>query len=160
MFKELRELGRRAAVDKSVWRDAELWLGLVAAAVAGWAGTSPVVVAQVRHHLGDILTVASISFGFMATSFVFFVQATRAAKGSKDEVKIRRLVLWHALTSVSLVFLLAYTIGWWFLGALHGPLPKSVFDPLAVAGLAFLVVYSGGQILNHVMNLWWYATDL
>jgi hypothetical protein len=31
---------------------------------------------------------------------------------------------------------------------------------LAVAGLAFLVVYSGGQILNHVMNLWWYATEL
>jgi hypothetical protein len=160
VFRELGELARRAALDKSVWRDAEFWLGLCAAAIAGWAGTRPIVVAEVRQHLGDILTVASISFGFMATSFVFFVQATRDARGTKDEANVRRLVLWHALTAVSLVFLLAYTIGWWFLGALSGPLPRSVFDPLAVAGLAFLLVYSGGQILNHVMNLWWYATDL
>jgi hypothetical protein len=155
MYKELLSFTRDVLRTRAIWRDGELWTAALGGLVAGaWLAWNPAVVAAVREHFGDILTVASIIFGFVMTTLVFYVQA--ASSWSKDE-RVRNVALklidWHVWTVVCLLALIGYIVFLWACGM---SLPQGPWWIGVEYGLlTFLCLYCGFQILNHALTVRW-----
>jgi hypothetical protein len=156
VYIELWELTRSVVRDKRTWTDGELWTAIIAGIAARfWFYSQPDAVVQVRHHFAPLLTAASIVFGFVLNSYVFYVRAD--ADWSKDgNVKevTALLINWHAWTILCLLGVVGLILGLW---ALPAALPEvhRMFAPSLYGFLVFLAAYSGFQVMNHTMTVRW-----
>lgn len=155
MYLELAHFSRRIVCTRAFWKDGELWTAVVGGvACYCWLGADPSVVERIRQHFGDLLGVASIVFGFALAALLFYVQAAGewATKPGVGKVA-EKLVDWHVWTILCLLALIGYILGLWALGIYLDN--QSVTGKMAYAFLAFLILYSGFQHLNHTLTIWW-----
>lgn len=159
MYNEISHLVRRAGKDPALRKEiawASLAIGVGCATVVHF---QPDVVPMVRGHLGDLLTAVSILFGFVVTAFASYVPTlARAAKSERGKwlPQLQRLVMWHTLSAVTLLLLIAYILALWVLGGIRGSLPAEVLDPVAYGVLACLTAWALFQVAEHAMTLEWY----
>jgi hypothetical protein len=154
MYRELGDFLWYMARHKPVWRDGELWTAAIGGVAAGvWFGCDATVVEAIRLHFADILTVASIIFGFASTTLVFYIQAASSwSKDARVERVAEKIVDWHVWTIICLLGLMGYSVLLWAFGCfLTCPWAKG-----AVYGfLAFLGLYCGFQMVNHTLTVRW-----
>ena len=155
MYRETRVFVWHIIRQKAIWKDGELWTAvLLSIASAFWVYHHNSVVARVRSHFGDLLTVASIIFGFVLSTMVFYVQAAAAWSREEGVQKVAdKLLDWHVWTIFSLLSLIGYVIVLWALGPVIGKQPFLLAVEYGL--LSFSVLYCGFQILNHTLTLWW-----
>lgn len=155
MYSELFHFGRRIVCQKSIWKDGELWTAILAGVGAFfWLDRDAAIIPKVRAHFGDLLNVTSIVFGFALAALIFYIEA--AGAWAKDERVGRvadRIIDWHVWTLVCLLSLIGYLLALWAFGAYFAKYPRTWTAIHAV--LVFQFVYCGGQILNHVLTVWW-----
>lgn len=154
MYKELATFALHVARQKQIWKDGELWTAVfISAATAVWFNADPVVMTKLRHHFGDILTVTSIIFGFVLTALTFYIDS--AGSWSRD-AKVRsvgqKLVDWHTWSILCILALLGYVIALW---AVSDIIESQIVSVIAYSFLVFLALYSGFQIVNHTLTIWW-----
>lgn len=155
MYQEIGEflwhMGRR----QKLWKDGELWTALVVGGLAGWMFyCDPSTVDLVRDRFGELLTVASIVFGFVLTTLFFYIQA--AGEWSKDQRVARvaeKLVDWHVWTVMCLLALVGLIVVLWIAkGFFTTGITRSA---VSHAALVFLSAYCSFQIINHVLTVRW-----
>jgi len=155
MYYELGAFGRRVLLQKSLWKDGDLWTAVVGGVAAYfWFCHDPVMIEKVRQHFGDLLSATSIVFGFALAALLFYIQA--AAAWAKDERVARvadKIVDWHVWTIVCMLFLIAWLLGLWSFGVYLDNRSRLAFGLYAF--LAFQLLYCGLQILNHTLTVWW-----
>ena len=159
MYKEVAHLLQRSGADPALRKEIAWVAFLVGAASGLLIHYQPDLVPLIRAHLGDLLTAVSILFGFVVTAFASYVPTlARAAAVDRKKwlPKLQRLVLWHTLSAVTLLALIAYILIVWALGAVRGPLPAAVLDPVAYGVMASLVAWALLQVAEHAMTLEWY----
>ena len=159
MYSELAAFLVHIAKQRSLWKDGELWTAVAGSVVCGaWFYYEPQLVARVRANFANLLIAAQIVFGFVLSTLALYIQAM-AVWSTDVRVKAvaRRIIDWHVWTVVCLLGLTAYTYTLWVFGRElhHGPIVEAV----EYAFLAFLVLYCGGQILNHTLTVWWAFTN-
>jgi len=155
MYREIGEFIKNVGTDKRLWKDGEFWTALVLGIAAGaWFYYMPTVIADIRSHFGDLLSVTSIVFGFILTTLFFYIQAA-GTWSNEPRVKAvaESLVDHHVWTVVSHLLLIGYILFLWVFGR---PAWWNV-SMLAVSYglLVFLVAYCGCQILNHILTVRW-----
>jgi hypothetical protein len=107
------------------------------------------------------LTVISIIFGFVLATLTFYVSSVSAWSSEEKVRKVsNKLIDWHVWTIVCLIFDIIFTILLWLLDSkIPTGLPvMGYLINLRIASYCFLVflnTYVFGQILNHVLTLWW-----
>jgi magnesium-transporting ATPase (P-type) len=155
MYKELGVYLRHMVRQGSVWKDGELWTAIIGGIATGyWFYRDPDSVTAVRRHFGDILTIASIIFGFVLTALIFYVQAAGSwSTDARVQRVARKLIDWHVWTIVCLLALISYVLVLWA----TGPFVQvgRVWKGVQYGILAFLMLYCGLQILNHALTIWW-----
>ena len=156
MYYELGTFARCVLFQKSIWKDGELWTAVVGGVAAYfWFRHDPAMIENTRQHFGDLLTAASIVFGFVLSALLFYIQAASAwAKDKKVAGVAVKIVDWHVWTIVCMLFLIAYLLGLWSLGIYlnnRSPLAFGLY-----AFLTFQLLYCGMQILNHTLTVWWF----
>lgn len=155
MYEELDEFLLHMARQRAIWRDGELWTSLVLGSLAGsWFYLYPEAVVDFRGRLGELLTVASIIFGFVLTTLVFYIQAADAWSRDKRVGRVAdKLVDWHVWTIFCLLGLIGSIVLVWicedFLVA------TSLRAAVSHGLLVFLAIYCCLQILNHVLTVRW-----
>lgn len=155
MYHELGVFIRNVLFRKSIWTDGELWTS-VAGGIASWFWFcyDPTMIGKIREHLGDLLSVTSIVFGFALAALLFYIQAAAAwAKDAKVAGVAEMIVDWHVWTIICMLFLIGYMLGLWSLGVYLDN--QSRFAIGLYAFLVFLLLYCGMQILNHTLTIWW-----
>jgi len=155
MYYELHDFFRRVVFQKTLWRDGDFWTAFIfGAATYFWFLYDSDAISPIRQHLNDLLTAASILFGFAVASLLFYIQAVAAWSKTESVARVAdKIVDWHVWTVLCLLFLLGYTLALWSFGKyLTDGMPLSHF---LYALLCFQVTYSGLQILNHSLTIWW-----
>jgi len=155
MYYELGVFMRCVLFRKSIWTDGELWTA-VAGGIAAWFWFrhDPAVIGKIREHFGDLLSATSIVFGFALAALLFYIQAAGAwAKETKVAHVAEMIVDWHVWTIVCMLFLIGYMLGLWSLGIYINNQSRLAF--VLYAFLVFQLIYSGLQILNHTLTVWW-----
>ena len=155
MYQEIGEFLWHMGCRHKLWKDGELWTALVLGGLAGGLFYyDPSTVDLVRDRLGELLTVASIVFGFVLTTLFFYIQA--AGEWSRDPRVARvaeKLVDWHVWTVLCLLVLVGLTIVLWIAeGFFAAGLLRSA---ISHAALVFLSAYCSFQIINHVLTIRW-----
>jgi hypothetical protein len=155
MYHELGEFMWHMGRRQKLWKDGELWTALILGGLAGWLFYwEPSTVDVVRDRFGELLTVASIVFGFVLTTLFFYIQA--ASEWSRDPRVGRvaeKLVDWHVWTVMCLLVLVGLIVVLW--------VAKSFFtagllrSAISHALLVFLAAYCSFQIINHVLTVRW-----
>lgn len=155
MYHEIGEflwhMGRR----QKLWKDGELWTALILGGLAGWLFyCDTAAVDLVRERFSELLTVASIVFGFVLTTLFFYIQA--AGEWSRDPRVGRvaeKLVDWHVWTVMCLLALVGQIIALWIAKGFFtdGRLRSAISH----ATLVFLAAYCSFQIINHVLTVRW-----
>ena len=155
MYYELGEFLRHMARRHRLWMDGEFWTALVTGSVVGlilWQ--HPEAVRALRERLADLLTVASIVFGFVLTALVLYIQA--ASEWSSDP-RVGRvaesLVDWHVWTIFCLLLLIVGIVVVWLCEACV--LQTHYWAAVTHGSLVFLAVYCILQILNHTLTVRW-----
>jgi hypothetical protein len=155
MYRELREFAGAIATDSAFWKDGEFWSALiVGVGTSAWCYYDPTAVPDIRAHFDDLLTVASIVFGFVLTTLFFYVQAAGSwADDPRVNRVAERLVNWHVWTIFCLIGLIAYVLLLWSFGERlqMGKCAKA----FAYGVLGFATSYSGFQIVNHTLTVRW-----
>jgi hypothetical protein len=155
MYYELHHFFRRVVFQRTLWKDGEFWTALIFGTGSYiWFFYDHSAIESIRQHLNDLLTTASILFGFAIASLLFYIQAVAAWSKTESVARVAdKIVDWHVWTILCLLFLLGYTLGLWSFGRyLTDGMPLS---QLLYALLCFQVTYSGLQILNHSLTIWW-----
>jgi hypothetical protein len=156
MYYELGVLIKRVTKDRAFWKDGELWTAVVGGIGAGiWIDLHPDIVFKLREHLGDLLDVTSITFGFALTALFFHVEAIGTWR---DHPKVKlvadNMITSHVWTIVCLLVQIGYILAVWTLD--FNVLPEVRHSRAFLYGfLTFLTFYCGGQILNHALSAWW-----
>lgn len=155
MYYEITLFARRVLLQKTIWKDGDLWTAIVGG-VAAYVlfRYEPSLIESVRRHFGDLLSATSIVFGFALAALLFYIQA--ASAWAKNETVTRvadKIVDWHVWTIVCMLFLLAYLFALWSLGTYLNN--SSSLTACLYAFLVFQVLYCGLQILNHTLTVWW-----
>lgn len=155
MYYELGVFMRRVLFRKSIWTDGELWTAVAGGTAAWfWFRHDPAVIGKIREHFGDLLSATSIVFGFALAALLFYIQAAGAwAKETKVARVAEMIVDWHVWTIVCMLFLIGYMLGLWSLGSYINNQSRLAF--VLYAFLVFQLIYSGLQILNHTLTVWW-----
>jgi uncharacterized membrane protein YbjE (DUF340 family) len=155
MYYELGDFARRVLLQKSIWKDGELWTAIVGGIASYfWLRYDPAMIEKIRQHLGDLLSTTSIVFGFALAALLFYIQAAAAWSKDKQVEKVAdKIVDWHVWTIVCLLILIGWLIGLWALGVYLDY--TSWIATIPYAFLVFLLLYSGLQILNHALTIWW-----
>src|SRR5689334_5453151 len=107
MYYELSHFFQRVVFRKALWKDGEFWTAIVSLVGAYiWFFFDPAAVAPIRAHLNDLLTAASILFGFAIASLLFYIQAVAAWSKSDSVARVAdKIVDWHVWTILCLIFL-------------------------------------------------------
>lgn len=155
MYSEINEFLSSVFHDRAYLKDGELWTALGLGLGTGlWCYLDSSAITGIRAHFGDLLSVTSIIFGFVLTTLFFYVQA---AGSWADEPRVKkvaeRLVDWHVWTIFCLLFQVGYILILWSFGK-SNVMPHWLLSIL-YGFLAFLVSYSGFQILNHTLTVRW-----
>ena len=155
MYHEIGELLWHMGRRRKLWKDGELWTALILGGLAGWLFyCDSAAVDLVRERFGELLTVASIVFGFVLTTLFFYIQA--AGEWSRDPRVGRvaeKLVDWHVWTVICLLALVGLIIALWIAKGFFtdGRLRSAISH----ATLVFLAAYCSFQIINHVLTVRW-----
>lgn len=155
MYYELNHFFQRVVFQKALWKDGDFWTALIGGIGAYfWFSSDPIAIASIREHLDDLLTTASILFGFAIASLLFYIQAVAAWVKTDGVARVAdKIIDWHVWTILCLLFLLGYTLAIWaFSKYLTYGMP---FVHILYAFLCFLILYCGLQILNHSLTIWW-----
>lgn len=155
MYRELAEFLGHIAFQKSIWKDGELWTAVAGGvACTVWFYYDPAVIEGIREHLADLLSVASIVFGFVMTTLVFYAQAASTwSKNPRVRKVAEKIVDWHVWTIVCLLGLIAYILFLWLAGGYLGS--ATIRQAVAFGFLAFLALYCCLQIVNHALIVRW-----
>lgn len=155
MYKEIIRFARHILTQKSLWKDGELWTAFFFSIVSFfYFYHDQSIIAKIRGHFNDLLTVTSIIFGFIFTALIFYVQAAGTwADDEKIQKVSHKIIDWHVWTIINLIFLIAYIIILWCLG--HLALKNVFWNAILYAVLIFLTLYIIFQILNHILTVWW-----
>lgn len=155
MYYELATFVRRVLIQKSIWKDGELWTAIAGGIAAFiWFRQDPAIIEKVRQHFGDLLTATSIVFGFALAALLFYIQAAAAwAKDARVGRVADKIVDWHVWTIVCMLFLIGYLLALWSFGVYFDN--RSTLALALYAFLTFQVLYCGLQILNHTLTVWW-----
>lgn len=155
MYKEIGEFVWNVGLDRRLYKDGEFWTSLLIGAAMGyWIFIDPSWIDRIRNHFGDLLSVASIVFGFVLSTLFFYIQAAGTwANDKKVSAVAESLVDHHVWTILSLLTFLAYIVLLWAFGK------PEYFNHQWLAGiygvLVFLGSYCGLQILNQVLTIRW-----
>lgn len=155
MYYELGEFLYHMARRHRLWKDGEFWTAVV---IGGFAGVlfyrNPAAVKALRDRFGEFLTVASIVFGFVLTTLVFYVQtATEWSKDARIDQVADKLVDWHIWTIFCLLFLVWLIVIVWLCKDFF--LATKCRAAASHGGIVFLATYSSFQILNHILTVRW-----
>jgi hypothetical protein len=155
MYKEIGEFVWNVGFDRRLYKDGEFWTSLLIGAAMGyWIFIDPSWIDRIRSHFGDLLSVASIVFGFVLSTLFFYIQAAGTwANDKKVSAVAESLVDHHVWTIFSLLTFLAYIVLLWAFGK------PEYFNHQWLTGiysvLVFLGSYCGLQILNQVLTIRW-----
>lgn len=175
MYRELRHYLKYMRDRKELWKDGEFVTALTAAAIS-----VPVFIARpdlmdgIRTQFGSLLSATSIVFGFALSTLTFYISSvSRFASIDKieqdsqinpaDRIKriesikkvANKLVDWHVWTVLCLLLLVVWILVVWVID--FGNVGRRFCYRIACyTGLVFLTFYSGGQVVNHCLTLWWY----
>ena len=155
MYRELFEFLGATAFQKAIWKDGEIWTSGIVGILGGvWIYNDVAVAEFIRTNFANILTVASIIFGFVMSTLVFYLQAALTwSKEARVQRVADKLIDWHIWTVLWLVFLIAYTIALWVFD--HFVKMNAAFLGITFGFHVFVATYSGTQILNHVLTIRW-----
>lgn len=155
MYYELGEFLWHMAWRRRLWKDGELWSAIIVGALSGWLSYCyPASIDLLRDRYGELLTVASIVFGFVLTTLFVYIQA--AGEWSRDPRVARvaeKLIDWHVWTVMCLLVLIALILLLWLAEALIAATPLR--SSVSHGCLVFLASYCTFQILNHVLTVRW-----
>jgi hypothetical protein len=175
MYKELFHYFRHMRERKELWKDGEFVTAVISAAIAVPVFIKrPDLMDGIRSQLGSLLSATSIIFGFALSTLTFYIAAvSRFASTDKIEQdsetdpadKQRRieaikrvankLVDWHVWTVLCLLLLVVWILVVWIIDS--GNVGRRFCYRIATySALVFLTFYSGGQVVNHCLTLWWY----
>lgn len=157
MYKELFRYVKHMRGRKELWKDGELFTAVVAAAISVPTFIArPELMDGIRAQFESLLTAASIVFGFALATLTFYIASvSQFAKSEKKRRVADKLVDWHVWTVLSLLLLVLWILAIWGVDA--GVVGRRFCYRIAgYAGLVFLTFYSGGQVVNHCLTLWWY----
>ncbi|MCC7479214.1 hypothetical protein IT575_12250 [bacterium] len=137
------------------WKDDELWLSIALSIAGGvWHYCNQEMFEPLRVGLSDVLTVASILFGFVLSTLLFYIDA---AGSWADKKPIRRvaamLVDEQIWTVVTLLTTIAYVAVLKFTDLLY--IHNLPIRSALHAALFFSLIYPGFQLLNHALTVRW-----
>jgi hypothetical protein len=154
MYYELGYFLRRIITQKPFWKDGDLWTAVISGVLSYvWFLYDPSSMDKIRQHFRDLLSAISIIFGFSLTGLLFYIQTS--SSWQKEVARIAdKIVDRHVWTIICLLFLIGYVIVLWSIGIYIDHrciLGRSLYSVLTLS-----VVYSGCQILNHSLTIWWF----
>jgi hypothetical protein len=155
VYKEFGKFCKQVCPQKVYWKDGELWTALFGGIVSFiWFFYDPDVIESIRSHLGDLLNVASILFGFVLAALVFYIEAAENWAKRDNVSRVADLIIdRHVWTVLSLLFLIGITILVWALGRYTKQI--ILLNCTIHSLLVFLSLYCGFQIFNHALTVWW-----
>ena len=156
MYTELVKYFRATAKRKELWKDGDFITAVVVAvACAIWFTRQPEIMDGIRKEFSSLLSAASIIFGFALATLTFYISAVSGLrKGQAVRNIADKLVDWHVWTVLSLLVLIGWLLALWMVDT---KLTKDAYPRVVgYAVLVFLAVYSGGQVVNHALTLWWF----
>lgn len=155
MYREIKEFVCSAGKDSRLYKDGEFITAVVVGIVAGiWLYIDQSQIERIRAHLGELLSITSIIFGFVLATLFSYIQATTS--WSKDEMVeqvAESLVDHHVWTILSLLVLIGYVLVLWTFGTSQYLGPSVLMVTYAL--LVFQVSYCGFQVLNQVLTIRW-----
>jgi hypothetical protein len=138
-----------------LWRDGEFWTAALVGILSGllfyWC---PESLEAFRSRFGELLTVASIIFGFVLTALIFYIQAAErwSSDGRVGRVA-EKLVDWHVWSILCLLLLMGCIVLVWLCKGLF--LACRGWAAVSHGSLVFLASYCALQILNHTLTVRW-----
>ena len=164
MYRELFYFYKNKDLWKSILKDGELYTSLVISMISYAIFLRfPALMLNIKEHFADILTVISIIFGFALSALLFYIQSIYTWS-NEDEVKVvaSKIIDWHIWTLLCLLTLILYVCLLWVLSSsvLTTFLNSTPLDMIRISRflyslLIFQIFYSGLQILNHILTIWW-----
>jgi hypothetical protein len=155
VYKEFIKYCKQVCPQKSYWKDGELWTAIILGILSFfWLKWDYEIIDCIRNHLGDLLNIVGILFGFTLAALVFYIEAA-GNWAERDKVqKVADLIIdRHVWTVLWLLFHIGFTIFVWTIGRYTC---KIVWlHCLVHAGLIFITLYCGFQIFNHTLTVWW-----
>ena len=155
MYIEFYTFVKKVIIQKSFWKDGELWTALLGAIGSyHWYKYDPTIIPSIHKHFNDLLATTSIVFGFALAALLFYIQAAGTWANEKRVVKVaEKIIDWHVWTIICMLSLIGYILSLWSFDKYVDP--KSVFLPILYSILVFLILYCGLQIFNHTLTVWW-----
>jgi len=155
MYYELAEFLCHMARRHRLWKDGEFWTAVVIGTLAGLLFyRQPETVKVLRERFGELLTVASIIFGFVLTTLVLYIQvAGEWTQDRRVERVAEKLVDWHVWTIFCLLLLVGVIVLVWLCESFV--LATKCRSAVSHGALVFLAAYCGFQILNHTLTVRW-----
>lgn len=156
MYTELGRYFRATAKRKELWKDGDFITAVVVAlACAIWFACQPEIMDGIRKQFSTLLSAASIIFGFALATLTFYISAVSGLRKDQAVRNIAdKLVDWHVWTVLSLLLLIGWLLALWMAETMLSKDGCVRIGGFAV--LVFLAVYSGGQVVNHTLTLWWF----
>lgn len=165
MYKELGQFVTKASGKSALVRDGELWTSVIAALAAVWLfNKDPTYISRLRSHLGDLLTILSLAFGFILAAHTFYVAAIagwagNVTSGYRQSSAVRRasakLVSWNTWAILWTLITIAWVVVVWTFDQ-RAALDRSGPRLAAYGGIVFGTIYVGCQALNQALTLWWF----
>lgn len=156
MYTELGRYLREMAKRKELLTDGDFITGLVGGVCAAVTfAYRPDAMDGIQEHFGNLLSAASIVFGFALTTLTFYISSVAKLDRRAEVRRISdKLVDWHVWTVLSLFFLIGWLLALWLVDSSFSP--SSYLRVAAYSGFAFLLIYCGGQVVNHALTLRWF----
>lgn len=155
MYCELYIFVRKAAKNKNLWKDGDLWTSVVITGlVYAWMRVDPSIVDGLRSHFSDVLTFSSIIMGFVLTTLIFYLPIVSEWRSTPAIQRAAESIIdWHVWTVLWVFMQIVITI---VVVAADGRVPLGIgARPIAYAMVVFASVYAGLQLLNHALTVWW-----
>lgn len=164
MYSELCHFLKNKSLWKSIFKDGELYTALVFGIISYFMfAMFPSLLIGIKNHFSDILTVVSIVFGFAMSALLFYIQSIYTwSDDPKVIIVANKIIDWHIWTLMCLLMLIIYICLLWILSSnaiaiwlLDSRLDMLVINRLLYSVLIYQIFYSGFQILNHILTIWW-----